>query len=309
MAHGLARFALLAAVVSIVGCASDKVSGPSEAAVEERLFTAMNHDDYGSAGDIVGELVELHDRQPDNYRATFLLGAASLWWLAEVQRPGSAPNPLIVMSQSIPLILNNFADVVQNDPQNRPVAMALLGAFLADAQLDRATGFALVDQAVAIGPEVGLFQRMHTRRFAPATDSLTADAVEAGFQFWERCIGGPVDRDNPDFTGKVRPPTTTPGQSFCWGSPRVPHGYEGTWLIFGDLLVKAGKLNAARRAYLNAQLGPNYDRWLHKSALEERLRSDLAARQATYADPLDQSKWAPIGLPPFNCTQCHASAP
>jgi len=293
----------------VAGCGADKISGPdSAAAVESLLFTAMNHDQIGSASDIVGQLVEVQDHQPENYRNSFLLGAASLWWLAEVQRPGAAPNPLLVMSQSISNILNNFADVIQNDPVNRPVAMALLGAFLVDAQLDKTTGYALIDQAVQIGPEVGLFQRMHTRRFAPADDSLTTNAVEAGFNFWEVCVGKPVDRANPDFTGLVQQPTTAPGKSFCWGSPRVPHGYEGTWLIFGDLLVKAGKLQAARRAYLNAQLGPNYNTWLHKSALEERLRSDLAARQATYANR-DQAKWATIGLPPFNCTQCHASTP
>jgi hypothetical protein len=78
-------------------------------------------------------------------------------------------------------------------------------------------------------------------------------------------------------------------------------------MIFGDMLVKVGKLEAARRAYLNARLSTNYDRWLHKPALEERLRSDLAARQATYLQR-DRTKWAPIGLPLYSCTQCHASA-
>lgn len=308
MAHKLAGL-LVGLTLVLGGCKSDNLTstGETAASAEDRLFTAMRTDDIGSAGDVVGELVELHDREPTNYRVTFLLAASSLWWLAESSRPSST-NPLVVISQTFPLILENFADVVQNDPADRPVAMALLGAFLVDAQLDKKTGWGLIDQAVQIGPEVGLFQRMHTRRFAAADDTLTANAIEAGFQFWETCSGKKLDRNNPDFTGLVRPPTNTPGQSFCWGSARVPHGFEGTWLIFGDLLVKGGKLQAARRAYLNAQLGTNYSTWLHKSELEDRLRSDLAARAATYADR-NPDHWASIGLPPYNCTQCHASAP
>ena len=168
-------------------------------------------------------------------------------------------------------------------------------------------GNILVEQSVTSAPEVGLFQRMHIRRFAFADDSLTANGLEAGYQWWEYCYGGPISRTNPDFTGKVEPPTEDHHKKFCWGSARVPHGYEGAWLIFGDLLVKAGHLEQARISYENAKLGPNYSRWKYKGALEERLASDLVARQATYNER-DSNKWAPIGIPPYSCTQCHASA-
>jgi hypothetical protein len=299
----LAALLLLCATLVLTGC-EDEITGPDPITVEDQLFRAMNLDDYGSAGFIVGEMYEIRNQDPLNYRNTFMLGATALWWIAEVQRAGT--NPLLVISQAIPFILESFSDVIQNDLENRPVALALLGAFLAETGLDRAAGASLVEQATALSPEVGHFQRMHIRRGAPVDDAETTLAVEAGFQFWEACLGEQIDRVNPDFTGKVRPPTEVLGPNFCWGSSRVPHGYEGTWLIFGDMLVKAGRLETARRAYLNAKLGPNYERWLHKSALEERLRSDLAARAATYLQR-DPTKWAPIGLPPFSCTQCHAS--
>ena len=304
MERRLIRVLALCAVIGLWGC-EDEITGPDPVSVEEQLFTAMRTDDYASAGFIVGELYEIRNQDPTNYRNTFLLGAAALWWIAEVQRAGN--NPLLVISQAIPFILENFSDVIQNDIENRPVALALLGAFLAETGLDRAAGASLVEQSTALAPEVGHFQRMHIRRGAPMDDAETAISVEAGYQFWETCLGARVDRNNPDFTGKVQAPSDDAFENFCWGSSRVPHGFEGTWLIFGDMLVKAGKLEAARRAYLNARLGPNYNTWLHKPALEERLRSDLAARAATYLQR-DPTKWAPIGLPPFSCTQCHADA-
>ena len=303
----------LCSAATLASCGSDKATGvdaqasADAAKAEARLFEAMNKDNFAAAGDIIGELNDLRDRVPTNYRNTFIYGAANFWWIAEARRPDAGVDPLLIISLAIPNILSSFSDVVQNDPKGAPGASALLGAFLSDAGFDRKTGSALVDSAAKYAPHVGLFQQMWIRRFAAADDSTTAQSVAYGFKWWEWCLGAPIDRNNPDFTGKVKPPTDGP-YGFCWGSARVPHGYEGSWLIFGDLLVKSGNLKAARRAYENATLGVNYSRWKHKSDLEQRLASDLAQRYATYGSH-DPANWATIGNTTYGCTQCHASKP
>ena len=301
------RMMLLLCVTALLAACNEDPAAPRERAadIEARLFKAMNEDDFAAAGDIVGELYMMRDEDPLNYRNTFLLGGAAFWWLAEAGRPEA--NGLQIISQSIPIILESFIDVIQNDEVNRPGASALLGAFLSDGGFDRVQGNKLVEQSVALAPEVGLFQRMHIRRFAFADDSATVNAIEAGYQWWEYCVGGPVNRTNPDFTGKVQAPTEDHHKKFCWGSARVPHGYEGAWLIFGDLLVKAGRMQEARTAYQNAKLGPNYTRWKYKDVLEQRLTGNLEQRRTSYTNR-DANQWASIGLPPYSCTQCHASA-
>lgn len=298
--------ALACGVMLAAGACSEDILGPDPVVeAEARLFDIMNRDDYLSAGIVVGELWELHDAEPENHRTTFLLAAAAMWWLAEAQRPGT--NGLQIVAQSIPLVLENFFDVILNSDELRPGASALLGAFLFETGFDRVQGSELVDSAAMWVPEVGLFQQMHIRRFAAADDTVTANAIDAGFRWWESCSEAPLDRANPDFTDYVQPPTEAMPKGFCWGSPRVPHGYEGSWLIFGDLLVKGGQLEAARRAYLNARLGQNYDRWKYKDVLEGRLTEDLEARFESYFNR-DPTQWATIGLPLVGCTQCHASA-
>ena len=303
----------LCSAATLASCGSDKATGVDAQAsadavkAEARLFEAMNKDNFAAAGDIIGELNDLRDRDPTNYRNTFIFGAANFWWIAEARRPDAGVDPLLIISVAIPNILSSFPDVVQNDPKGAPGASALLGAFLSDAGFDRKTGSALIDSAAKYAPHVGLFQQMWIRRFAAADDSTTAQSVAYGFKWWEWCLGASIDRNNPDFTGKVKPPTDGP-YGFCWGSARVPHGYEGSWLIFGDLLVKSGNLKAARRAYENATLGVNYSRWKHKSDLEQRLASDLMQRYATYGSS-DPANWAPIGNTTYGCTQCHASKP
>jgi hypothetical protein len=297
-------FAAAALILLVAGCREEPVGPGNPVDAEARLFAAMNTDDFAAAGDIVGMFYEIRDFDPENHRNTFLLGGASLWWLAEASHPGA--NPLQITGQAIPLILESFVDVIQNDDENRAGAQALLGAFLADGGFDRVAGSALIEEAVAAKPVVGLFQRMHIRRFAFFDDQETEDAIDAGFDFWDLCAGTAIDRNNPDYTAHVRPPTDAEDPRFCWGSDRVPHGYEGAWLIFGDLLVKSGRIAQAQRAYLNATLGPNYDTWRYRPEVEQRLASDLNARFATYASRYS-ADWAPIGVPSRSCTQCHAS--
>jgi hypothetical protein len=303
---------LLSAAIGGASCshgitdAQAKAAGAeATAAAEARLFTAMNRDNFDSAGEIISTLIDLRNKYPTNYRNTFILGAANFWWIAEAQRTDAEISPLLIVSLAIPNILGPFSDVISNDPVNRGGADGLLGAFLSDAGLDKVTGAALVDSATIYAPQVGLFQQMSIRRFAVYSDTSTAQSIEWGFKWWEWCLGSPIDRTNPDFTGKVKPPTDGP-MGFCWGSARVPHGFEGAWMMFGDLLVKGGQFTAARRAYLNAQLGVNYSTWKHSAELEARLASDLTQRYATYANT-DPARWAPIGNTTYGCTQCHAS--
>lgn len=303
----------LCSAAALASCGGDKATGVDAQAsadavkTEARLFDAMNKDNFAAAGDIIGELNDLRDRDPTNYRNTFIYGAANFWWIAEAGRPDAGVDPLLIISLAIPNILSSFPDVVQHDPKGAPGASALLGAFLSDAGFDKKAGSALIDSAAKYAPHVGLFQQMWIRRFAAADDSTTAQSVAYGFKWWEWCLGAPIDHNNPDFTGKVKPPTNGP-YGFCWGSARVPHGYEGAWMIFGDLLVKSGNLKAARRAYENATLGVNYSRWKHRSDLEQRLASDLTQRYATYGSH-DPANWATIGNTSYGCTQCHASKP
>jgi hypothetical protein len=298
---------LVLGVATLTGGCDHGVTSTTRAAdAEASLFNAMRQDDFTAVGSIVGTMYDIQQSDPSNKRNEFLLGATSFWWVAEANRPGA--NSLSIISQAIPLVLQTFPDIIQNDPADRDVATALFGAFLMGSGFSLTTGDSLVNVAITQVPENGYFQRMYTRRLAFVSDTLTAQAIEAGWDFWNTCAGTNINRANPDFTSFVQAPENDGGpKRFCWGSSRVPHGFEGAWLIFGDLLVKGGQLTAARRAYLNAQLGANYATWKYKSVLESRLTADLSQRQATY-NAFDQTTWASIGVPPYECTQCHANA-
>ena len=131
MLRGFRAALLVCGAFIFAGCNDDPTSPKQRASeIEERLFRAMNEDDFAAAGDIIGELYLMRDEDPLNYRNTFLLGGAAFWWLAEAGRPGA--NGLQIIGQGLPIIFEAFVDVIQNDSVNRPGASALLGAVLSD---------------------------------------------------------------------------------------------------------------------------------------------------------------------------------
>ena len=58
----------------------------------------------------------------------------------------------------------------------------------------------------------------------------------------------------------------------CWNSWIAPHNFEGFFLNFGDMLVKAGQPELAVSMYRNAQLAREYATWPYKAVLEARIR-------------------------------------
>src|SRR5262245_41481476 len=59
----------------------------------------------------------------------------------------------------------------------------------------------------------------------------------------------------------------------CWNSWIAPHNFEGFFLNFGDMLVKAGEPGLAVSMYANAKLTPDYASWPYRDVLEDRMRN------------------------------------
>jgi hypothetical protein len=57
----------------------------------------------------------------------------------------------------------------------------------------------------------------------------------------------------------------------CWNSWIAPHNFEGFFLNFGDMLVKAGDPTRAVTMYSNAMLSHEYASWPFKDVLERRI--------------------------------------
>ena len=57
----------------------------------------------------------------------------------------------------------------------------------------------------------------------------------------------------------------------CGNSQIAPHNWEGFFLNFGDMLVKAGRTEQASVMYNAAKIAPSYGDWIYKDVIDQRL--------------------------------------
>ena len=289
---------------------------PAERA-EATFWTAFNTPDYGQSQAAVDQLSAVHDQDPSNLRNTTLLGAASLWRVAESGRARDQAGA--VAQASGPAAFQAMSEVHQRDPSNT-FATGFLGIMMFDTAFPKQDepsmqqGEALMAQAAAEQPTFGLALPLVSAALQDAPGSPRLQhAIDSGWKLLDACIGTTLDRKNPDISPYLGKAVQDGWARFCWETKRAPHSLRYVQMLMGDALLKQGDVATARVFYANAKMLGSHaffdgqPAWPHEDALDERLGSDLDARAATFATP-DRSKWAPVGAPaPFACTMCHGS--
>ena len=239
-------------------------------------------------------------------------GLSHLWHLAEIGRSATMPDASELQAEGAGL-LAAFTAAKQNNPDDGRVdcwlGLSQLGAGTAtgnDSLVQQ--GYATIEEGVAKYPEFNLFCRALAYAALPATDPDYSKAVDALFDTLDVCFDTKVDRANPDITSYLGLATDQGPKRVCWNDAVAPHGAEGFYLYFGDLLVKQGNVDVAKIVFANVKLIKEYDAWPYKSLLEARLGSDLTAKAALYQDA-DPTNDPPLAGDETNhgCTYCHAA--
>jgi len=287
-------------------------AGITAAGAEADFWTAYHAGDYDRGRSIIDEMQAVHAAHPEDIRNTELLGLTSLWQLSESPRTHGPP-----ASDVAQLAGGSLGEVHAKDPSNL-FAQGFLGIILNDQgehQNDadmRAQAASLIDPLTTAAPYYGLFFSFFRKRNQPAKGAEFASGVDDMWKLFDACIGGTLDRDNPDYTPYLHQATAEGDARFCWDTDKAPHSLEGMFLYMGDALVKLGKTDVAKVFYQNTRvigahpILPGARPWLHADAVDARLASDLEARHAAYANA-DPQTWPPLGDAPYNCTQCHGT--
>jgi hypothetical protein len=172
-----------------------------------------------------------------------------------------------------------------------------------------AKGDQLLDYAVYQFPEFNNFNRWAAHNTDPKDSENYKKALDSLWQSLDACIGGAIDRANPDVQPYLHLQTSVGRKKACWSEGAIaPHSFEGIMLNLGNGLVKAGQIQAAQVVYANAKYADNYATWPYRGELETVAASDLYARAALYADR-DPSNDPPLGVSNRGCSYCHAVAP
>jgi hypothetical protein len=178
------------------------------------------------------------------------------------------------------------------------------GTIHKDQKLVRKGYYTMLD-AVAAWPEFNYFTAGYGFSALPRASERFREGLEYQWRTVDVCVGEKVDRANPDYARYMRLATKEGPKRVCWNSWIAPHNFEGFFLNFGDMLVKAGDPETAVKIYRNAQHSPEYPTWAYREVLEDRIRN---ATQNVAAFQLDNpAPGAPTVMvrSRFACVSCH----
>jgi len=300
--------------------ADPAIAAISNAAIE-KFWSIYHGNDYADIPEAQTQLEEAIRLDPNNAKLYALLGATHFWHIGEAARD-TTPNDN-TLAQDMPSAVNLFQKALNIDyygqhligyinddhlPGYLGITTVHLGQMSNDLSLV-AKGDQILDYAAYQFPEFNNFNRWAAHNTDAKDTDTYKKALDSLWQALDSCIGGSIDRANPDVSPYLRLQTSVGRKKACWSEGDLaPHSFEGIMLNLGNGLVKAGQVDIAKVVYANAKYASNYAMWPYRTVLEGIIASDLYARAALYADS-DSSNDPPMGVPNRGCAYCHATAP
>lgn len=281
---------------------------PSGGAALDAFWATFHAGDIDALKAAQAKLVAARTAAPKDPTLPIVLGMSYVWANAENAR-AKTPMTLPEMMAAAQSTLANLQDGTKLAP-DEPRAWAHLGTAM--VTIGGATGdTAMRDQGQALVVQKTMPVEKAEAAFALAAAMSQAplgtpgfdQSIEYFFTAFEDCLDKKLDRTNPDFSGFDAKRTTSRPKDVCFNQPHWPHAEEGNFLVFGDALVKANKIDAAKKAYAAALAVPEAATWKYKDVVTGRLAEDLTKRMRSYRVP--GATAASVGAAPFNCVQCH----
>lgn len=312
--------ALVLCTAALGGCAFMAVqTAPAKKPAPNRTEAALRADtlfwqtlhggDYNGIGRAMQALKAAYLEAPNDGVTAAHVAYLHIWRLAEGGR-AAVRSPDItddaVMSRKY------FEEAVRLKPEDARFQGFLGSALLAegsihqDQKIVRQGYYRLLD-SIDAWPEFNLFTAGYSMSGQPADSARYKEALEFQWRNMEVCAGARIDRREPSYAAYMNQVTTEGPKRVCWNSWIAPHNFEGFFLNMGDMLVKSGDWETARKVYANARLSPDYDSWKFKPVLEARIaqaqanvepfRAADGGRSAGGAVLMNRSDYA--------CSACH----
>jgi hypothetical protein len=292
----------------------------SVVAIEE--FWAIYHgNNYAAIPRVQAQLQGALKHNPENATLYALLGATYFWHFGEYTRDPHLD--VKALQQDMPTAVGLFGKALELDyygkhligyvnddhlPGYLGITIVHAGQLTGDADLI-AKGDEMLDFAVYQFPEFNNFNRWAAHNTDFRDSDSYKKALDSMWQALDSCVGGTVDRTNPDLKQYLSLETTVGRKRVCWSDGEIaPYSFEGFMYNLGSGLVKAGQVEAAKVMFANARYARNYATWPYRKYLEDVANSDLYARAALYADGNSQDD-PPLGVPNRGCVYCHATVP
>ena len=287
------------------GATHGSAADPASTDAVTSAYAAITRGDKTALDSVLVALDAAHKAHPDDGQLAFYAGTMRLWKLSELAlgvadllRTPSLPDEILSrLEQARALIPNDF-----RVPGFLGLAQVNAGLLVSNQPLiDK--GLATLDQAIAQFPAYGHFLRAASTAGMAKDDPLFSQALDDLVALTRECLYEEGDAE----TAYVYPrePSQAPIPQVCLDDGIVPHVWEGIFMLYGDMALKAGWSTPRVRAlYRSAQTAPNYKSWPFAPSLEQRIAQGAEnARLFADQNPLnDPGLWVTSG---HICTGCH----
>jgi hypothetical protein len=297
MTYLLTLIAALASAAVVAGCGAVAVQmAPAKVASTQRTPAALQADALFwstlHAGRYEGIPLALkattaaYLQDPGDDLTAAHVGWLHIWRLAENARQAE-PDPGI--TDDAVLARRYFQEAVALNPGEARYLGFLAAAQLAEGAIHRdekltRQGYYNLKAGIDAFPEFNLFTAGYVMSNQPADSERFREGLAWQWQNLDVCVGGKVDHGNPDFKNYMDLATTEGPRRVCWNGWIAPHNFEGFFLNMGDMLVKSGDWQSARKVYANARHSPTYSSWKYAALLEARIEQ-APQNVAAFAKP------------------------
>jgi hypothetical protein len=273
---------------------------------DELFWQTFHNGEYNMIPHALDVLTAAYLETPNDAVTAAHIAWLHTWRVTERVRLDSPP-PTI--TDHAILARKYFQEAVALDPSDARY-LGFLGAMtMAEGRLHKnerlmREGNFIVRRSIRDWPEFNLFTHGFIMSRMPADSPQFKEGLELQWQSLCECASESIDRGNPDWTKYMSQETTEGRKRACWNSWIAPHNFEGFFLNMGDMLVKAGDWQTARKIYANAKLSRDYADWKFRNVLEERIEH----AQANVARFNESSKSSTVRMlidSEFACMGCH----
>jgi len=255
---------------------------------------------------IIEQLTASYLKNPQDKQTALLLALSHLWRIGESARLKCVPQTFL---DDFIIARQYFEKALLLDPNDYRVHGFRASTLFALGRIHQtpewiAQSIADMRTSIDLYPEFNYFTVSFVTLNLQPSDPLFQQGVEDMWLGIDACLGEPIDRHNPDYTKFMWMQTRTGVKRVCWNNDKAPHGHEGFFLGFGDMLVKNNQPEIAKIIYANAKLSPVYTAWPYKDVLEQRIAT-ANQRAALYLGTNQTRYPRTLISEPFACMACH----
>jgi tetratricopeptide (TPR) repeat protein len=282
--------------------------------LDKKFWQAFHGGQYNQIEPLLNQFKAVYADHPNHSGISARIGFLHVWSLAERRRYRKIPSAIL---NDATLCRKFFSEASRLKPDDARFKGFWASCILAEADIhqrekDLRKGFFLMKEAIADWPQFNYFTAGYVLSGLSHKSDLYAEALDWQWKNIEVCADATIDRQYPNYKQFIADVPKTGEYRACWNSAIAPHNFEGFFLNMGDMLVKNGQPDVAKKIYATAKLAPNFDKWPFRKVLEHRIKNaEINQKYFQRSLKNQENPKHPVIMfeSRFACTACHGKVP